>query len=240
MVLARSAGLTPRTSRELTNRSIETDGSPASILATRDWLECRRLASSICETPRRWRRSRRLLLKDSFISMSAASASDRPKNSCTDPTAHPAALSFSRLDFFIASFLDRRSDGRSRAAGVRMRQSPAAASVGSFSEDLQHDDGIRIGPVHDAKRPGDIVDAQFMASRPNGRHRTRIRKRQRFAALQQSQQVTAFDSGFLGKGRCLDFAAQPDDRFACLGLAHERRGPCLGLYVRYDILSMGP
>src|SRR5438128_2422842 len=101
IALARSATLAPSTSRELTSRSIDTDGSPASILATRDWLERRRLANSTCDTARRWRRSRRLRLKASFISMSAASASDRPRNSWTDPTAHPAALSFSRLLFFI-------------------------------------------------------------------------------------------------------------------------------------------
>src|SRR5439155_6239170 len=114
IVLARSAALAPSTSRELTNRSMETDGSPASILATRDWLERRRLASSTCDTPRLCRRSRRLRLRDNFISMSAASASDKSKNSCTDPTAQPAALSLSRLLFFIPPSLAHLSGGHSR------------------------------------------------------------------------------------------------------------------------------
>src|SRR5437667_3605242 len=171
IALARSAAPAPSTSRELTSRSIETDGSPASILAMRDWLERRRLASSTCDTPCRCRRSRRLRLKDSFISMSVASASDRPRNSCTDPTAHPAALSFSRLLFFIPSLSYARQlvvVAQPAFAGLQDRPGRLPSL---FAEDLQDDDGIKIGPVYDTERGGHIVDAQFMAPRPDGWHR---------------------------------------------------------------------
>lgn len=45
MVLAKSLELAPRSRSELTRRSMDTDGSPASILATRDWLDSKRFAS---------------------------------------------------------------------------------------------------------------------------------------------------------------------------------------------------
>ena len=46
IALVRSEELAPSTRRELTSRSMETEGSPASILATRDWLERSRFARS--------------------------------------------------------------------------------------------------------------------------------------------------------------------------------------------------
>ena len=59
MSLARSRFDMPRASNERTSRSSETDGSPASILATRDWLERRARARSACVSRRRSRRSRK-------------------------------------------------------------------------------------------------------------------------------------------------------------------------------------
>src|SRR2546422_7164868 len=90
---------------------METEGSPASILATRDWLERSRFASSTCDTPRRCRRSRRVRLRASFISMSAASASDRPRKSCTDPTRseeHTSELQ-SRLHLVCRLLLEKKT-----------------------------------------------------------------------------------------------------------------------------------
>ncbi len=48
MMPARSCLDVPSASSDLTSKSIETEGSPASILAIRDWLELRSLANSTC------------------------------------------------------------------------------------------------------------------------------------------------------------------------------------------------
>src|SRR5205809_2137989 len=49
----------PRISRDLTSRSRDTEGSPASIFAMRDWLDWRRLARSACVRLRRASRASR-------------------------------------------------------------------------------------------------------------------------------------------------------------------------------------
>jgi hypothetical protein len=48
MMRARSVGVSPNTNNDRISRSKETDGSPASILATRDWLDFSRFANSTC------------------------------------------------------------------------------------------------------------------------------------------------------------------------------------------------
>jgi hypothetical protein len=105
IALARSAELAPSSNRALTSNSIETDGSPASILATLDWLDWRRLANSTWDRPYCFLRARTLRLRASFISIRAASASERPRNSFAVPTVHPAARSRARLLFLICHSL---------------------------------------------------------------------------------------------------------------------------------------
>src|SRR5438093_12884500 len=51
----------PRISSDLTSRSRDTEGSPASIFAMRDWLDWRRWARSACVILRRRRRARRAM-----------------------------------------------------------------------------------------------------------------------------------------------------------------------------------
>jgi hypothetical protein len=64
--MARSAEPAPGRRSEVTSRSIDTEGSPASIFATRDWLEWSRSASWTCEGPFLFRRSRSLRLRGQF------------------------------------------------------------------------------------------------------------------------------------------------------------------------------
>ena len=89
---------------------------------------------------------------------------------------------------------------------------------------------------YDAERRRRIVDAQLMAAGPDGRHRPGVRQAQRFAALQQPEQVAGLDPGFFGKRRRLHFAAEPDDRPLGLWLLH--RLPSSSLYVKHDIMSI--
>ena len=62
----------------------------ASILATRDWLDCRRSATSVCVRPSRSRRRRRPSANASLTSTNRRSSADNPRKS---PIAHgPSGL----------------------------------------------------------------------------------------------------------------------------------------------------
>src|SRR4249920_1572806 len=150
MALARSAELAPSCKRELTKRSIDTDGSPASILATRDWLDWSRSASWTCDRPCFFRRSRRLWLSASFISMRTASASYSPRNSLTDPTTQPAAFSLARLLFLMATplLIDSVVFTQPELTGCDNR---LWCLLCLFQKHIENDHRITICPVYDAK-----------------------------------------------------------------------------------------
>ena len=63
-----------------------TDGSAASILATRDWLDPMAFATAVCVRRLLTLRSRSPSDKANFKSTRAASASVRSRNSSADPT----------------------------------------------------------------------------------------------------------------------------------------------------------
>ena len=81
----------PRASSVRTRRSMETELSPASIFAARDWLDLMALATSDCVMLRRSLWFRRLSASLSLISMYASSWEERPRNSFALPTVHPLA-----------------------------------------------------------------------------------------------------------------------------------------------------
>ena len=62
MTLARSLRVAPRAISDRTRRSRDTEGSAASIFATRDWLDPIRFASSTCE--RRFRFLNAFIMRD--------------------------------------------------------------------------------------------------------------------------------------------------------------------------------
>jgi hypothetical protein len=105
------------------------------------------------------------------MSMSAASASDSPRNSFTDPTAHPAASGFARFAFFIVMFLLRSHHSviisKSTSAGLNDR---LRSLLSLLLKHIENDDGISISSVYDAKRAALISDPQLMASCANDRH----------------------------------------------------------------------
>src|SRR5713226_649114 len=95
----------PKTKSERTSKSRETEGSPASILATLDWLDFSNRASSIWVSFFERRRCWKFLASASFISIYAASSGVSCKNSAADPTFQPFASSRFLFDLLICILL---------------------------------------------------------------------------------------------------------------------------------------
>jgi hypothetical protein len=188
------------------SRSRETDGSPASILAILDWLDCSRLASSACVRFRRRLHSRSPTASRTLSSMYAASSAVSRRNSCAVPTFQP--------------FASRRRRFSSRT--VVLPQSASARVNDDFrrrasrlAEHRQNHNGVSIGSVHNPPVNFDISDPEFVAVRPHHRHRPRMRHRQHLALLEQPQQIAGLDPRHLGERRRLDLSVKPDDRLVC-------------------------
>src|SRR5437867_2565221 len=162
MVRARSRFDAPRARSERIKRSMETDGSPPSIFATRDWLERSSFARSVWLRFRFCRRRLRLSASRSRNSTYAASSSDRPRNSCAVPNLQPFASSLCFLLLRILVFL------QSPATSVQDR---GRRLGGLLREYLGNNDRVRIDSIDDAPRNSLVYDPQLVASRPNGRHR---------------------------------------------------------------------
>src|SRR5271157_6336174 len=77
----RLAGVSPSASSDRTSRSIETDGSPASIFATRDWLDLILFATATWVIRRDFLRMDSCLARLSLTSTYAASSGERLRNS---------------------------------------------------------------------------------------------------------------------------------------------------------------
>src|SRR6266705_5343148 len=90
-----------------TIRSIVTEGSPASILATRDWLEPIRWARSTWERRRFCRACLSAPARESLSSTSAASSSLNLRKSLALPTFQPAARSLFNFVAFMELLLYR-------------------------------------------------------------------------------------------------------------------------------------
>ena len=208
---ATSCWLAPSVKRTRRSRSVLTDRSAASILATLDWLDPQRFATSAWVSPRRSRRLRRPVARAALVSMNRCSSADRSRKSAASPTVQPARSRRCRLVFCTGSISLCLGQSPERL------QSPPAVtddrawrSGGLLAEHLQNHHGISCQAVHDPPCLAAISDAQFVASGPNGRHWPRSRQTQRFTLLQPSQQESGINSSFRTKRRCLDFSAQPD------------------------------
>ncbi len=193
----------PRISSDLMSRSSDTDGSPASILAIRDWLDWSRFARSACVSLRRWRHSRKPIASRTLSSMYAASSVLRRRNSWAVPTFQPLA---SRRRFFSSRTVVLRQSADARV-NDRLRRRP-----GLVAEDRQNHDGVGVSPVHDPPVDFGVTNSQFVTSRPHNGHRPRVGHRQRLALLQQPEQVSRLDPGRLRKGRRLDLSVKPHER----------------------------
>lgn len=184
-------------------RSRETDGSPASIFATRDWLDFSSFASPACVRLRRCRTLRTLAARRSFNSMYAASSSESRRNSCTVPNFQPLASSRLRLALSIVVFaeppLGGLDDFRGRCSRLLLEY---AGDHG----------GIRIDPINDSPGHSCVVNPQFVAVRANDRHRPGMWQSERLALLHKAKQLAGFQSRRPRKRRRRDLPAEPYNR----------------------------
>lgn len=102
ITLARSCFVAPSANNDLIRWSIETEGSPASIWATCDWLDFSNFANSNWFSFFLCRRLFKFSLNISLSSIYAASAGAKPKNSWASPTFQPLS---SRRFFFLFSMI---------------------------------------------------------------------------------------------------------------------------------------
>jgi hypothetical protein len=204
MIRERSVFDRPSTRSDLISRSSETDDSPASILATRDWLDLRSLARSPWVRRRRCRTSRRLVASRSFNSMYAASSPDNPRNSGTLPNFQPRAsrrFRFRSSTIVVPqSALTRLDDACGRCPGL-------------LAEHRRDHDAVRVGPADYSPDHVGILDPQFSAARTNGRRRSSVWHAERFPLLKPAKQISCFQPRSPREGRRPDFAVKPDEGF---------------------------
>ena len=190
----------PRASSERISKSSDTDGSPASIFATRDWLDRRAFANATWVIRRCRRRARKLLANRILSSTYAASSSDSPRKSSAEPTFQPLASSLfffsSRILIFLQPVLASRNNRRRR--GSRL-----------LCEYLQDHNGIRSHMVDNPPCGPFINDTQLIAARANRWHWSRMRQTQRLAGLKPAQEVARFQPSPHGEGRRFHLAVQP-------------------------------
>src|SRR2546428_5433108 len=159
MVRARSRFEAPRARSERIRRSMETEGSPPSIFATRDWLERRSFPRSLWLRFRFCPRRLRLSPSRSLSSTYAVSSSDRPSNSCAVPNFQPLASSPSCLVLRIIVFL------QSPPTSVQDRGRGLGGFLGEY---LRNHDCIRVNTIHDAPSGFCVYHPKLVTSRTNG------------------------------------------------------------------------
>src|SRR5437773_6248058 len=168
----------PRISSDLTSRSRDTEGSPASIFAMRDWLDWRRWARSACVRLRRRRRLRRPVASRALRSIYAASSSLRRRNSWAVPNFQPFASSrrrFSSRTVILLQPPEARVDDT-------LRRRPRL-----LAENLQDHNGVGLDPVDDSPVSADVPDAQLGTARPQRRHRSGVWHAKHLPFLQQAE-----------------------------------------------------
>jgi hypothetical protein len=200
MTLAKSPFEAPSAISDRTSKSIETLGSPASIFATRDWLDLTTLANSPWVRRRctRWifspfaRRRRR--------STNARCSADKPRKSPASPTAHPRSRSLRRLATCII-VLPQPS-----ATGFDDLPRRTACLLG---KDISYDDRIGVDSIDDSPGLSRVINPQFVASRTDGRHRPTHRQTDDVTRLQTPEQIARLNPCRLTEWRTLDLAPQP-------------------------------
>jgi len=201
----------PRAKSDRMSRSSDTEGSPASILATRDWLDRSRLASSACVRLRRRRHSRSPSASCALNSTYAASSWVSPRKSWAVPTFHPRASR--RRRFSSRMVVLPRSANACVDDGLR-------CCPGRLTKDRQNHDCIGIGSVHDPPVAFVVSDTQFVAARAHDGHRPRMRHDQGLPLLQQPKKIAGFQPGRSRERRRLDLSVKPDERL--VARAHDR------------------
>ena len=167
MILAISRLETPSARRARMSKSSVTDGSPASILATRDWLDFTSRASSCCVSCRRRLRVRRLCANLTLSSTYALSSGDSDRNSAAEPKRQP--LVSRRFLLALRIVITPQSLPASRYDLCRR-------SSRFLAEHLKDNNGIRVDSIYHSPGSSRVVDPKFMAPSTDGRHRSRMRQ----------------------------------------------------------------
>ena len=157
---ATSWRLAPRLKSTRRRRSVLTDRSAASILATRDWLDPQRFATSVWVMPRRSRQRRRPVARANFVSMNRCSSTDRSKNAVVSPTTQPSRSRRRRLFFStgpISLCLDQLPKSLTPPPAVSQDRSGRRGRL--LAEHLENHHGITGQVVHDAPRLVAVLDA---------------------------------------------------------------------------------
>jgi len=209
--------------RHRTIRSRETEGSPASILAIRDWLDFSNLAASAWVRWRRTRCWRRESASRSLTSMNATSSGERPRNSGALPIRHPLASNRLRFDSRMVVL------PQSSLAGLDdlLRGLPRL-----LAEYLRYHNGIRVRSIDDPPSRPRVHDSQLLTPRSNGRHGAGMRHAKMLPPLQTPEELPCLQPRWLRKGWRLHFSVQPHK-----GLVLRVHPP--RVYVRSDMLSRG-
>ncbi len=192
------------------SKSMETVGSPDSILATRDWLDCTAAARSCCVRRLRFRRA--FSPSDSLRrnSINAAASADRSRNSLASPTFQPRLVS---LAFLLARIVILP---KTPLAGCNHILGRGARLLGKHRP---NHDRISVRPVDNSPIRRTVPDAQLMASLSDSRHRPRMGHSQRLATLQSSKQHPGLDPCGHAEWRGLDLPIQPYQRL--VSCSHE-------------------
>src|SRR6056297_275372 len=203
MILAMSRLSAPSAIRDRTSRSTDTVGSPASIFATRDWLEPRLFASSTCVSFFRDRRALRPSASFNRSSMYACSSAERPRKSGASPTSQPASVNFLRLLARIVVLLETSLAGLDDF--IRRRRS-------FLAEDIADNDRVDICSVDNSPGRSIVGNPKFVAAPADSGHGTRVWKAQFIAPLKLPEQEAGFNSCRWSERRRFYFAAQPNQR----------------------------
>ena len=184
-------------------RSSDTDGSPPSIFATRDWLDRMSLARAAWLRFCFFRRLFRLSARRRRSSTYAASSSESPKNSWALPIRQPFFSSSLFLLRRIIVFLEPLTTRLQHALrGLRRL----------LREDIRDHDRVRIHPIDDPPGVSLVGYPQLVASAANRRHGPRVRHPQALAPLQLPEQVARFQTCCLAEWGCLHLTMEPRQR----------------------------
>src|SRR5882672_196098 len=128
MIRARSRLEAPSAMSDRISRSIDTVGSPDSIFATLDWLDCTAIAKSCCVSRFRTRRALSPSASLRRSSISAASSGDRFRNSLASPSFQPRfaslALLLARIVILLKTSLAVRDHVPGRGARLLGKHRP--------------------------------------------------------------------------------------------------------------------
>lgn len=189
---AKSRFVAPVPKKARSSRSSEILGSPASILATRDWLEWSLLARAAWVTPSSWRRVRNARLTARRISTRAASSADSARKSAAFPVFHPAASR--RFRFFASISITSRGSIILREPSPTVLNDSHRRLLRGLLKDIGHHDCVWIQAADDSPRLPGVDHAKLMTARADPRHRARMRHPKAVTLLEASEQHTSLDA----------------------------------------------